>query len=54
MCDAERFLRNKKEFYRKKKKCGNPDVQVIIVEKGRRYQICRKCWDKIERSNLEW
>jgi len=54
MCEAGKFLKNKKEFYRKRKECPNTDVALIIMDRGKTFQICHKCWGKISKSNLEW
>jgi hypothetical protein len=34
--------------------CRNTDIEVIVVYKGARLPICRRCWSKIANSNVEW
>lgn len=54
MCDAKQFLRNKKEFKRRKKKCSNPKTVLTIYEGNKKYGICESCWNKISKSDLSW
>jgi len=35
-------------------KCKNTDIEVLILYKGDRLPICRRCWNKIANSNIEW
>jgi hypothetical protein len=35
-------------------KCQNADIEVFILYKGVRLPICRRCWNKIAKSNIEW
>jgi len=35
-------------------KCQNTDIEVLILYKGVRLPICRRCWSKIANSNLAW
>lgn len=34
--------------------CKNTDIVVYIVYENQRLPICRKCWEKIAESDLEW
>lgn len=54
MCDSAKFLKNKKKFKRKKKKCLIEEVHLMIVEKNKTYNICKACWAKIADSGVEW
>lgn len=54
MCEAGIFLRRRKEFFKKKRKCDIASTHVIINEKDRRFKICLKCWRKICDSGVEW
>jgi hypothetical protein len=35
-------------------KCQNTNIEVLILYKGVRLPICRCCWNKIAKSNIEW
>jgi len=54
VCMAGQFLKGKKEFSRKGNCCSNRDISVIVIEKGRRYPICKNCWDRIGKSSVGW
>lgn len=54
VCMASKFLKGKEEFYRKKKKCNNTDIVLVIRDRGKDYPICRSCWIKIANSSVEW
>lgn len=34
--------------------CAATDIVLTIYYNGRRLPICRKCWDEISESNIEW
>lgn len=34
--------------------CGSRDIVVYIMFGGKRLPICRKCWEMLADSNLEW
>lgn len=58
VCQAGQFLKNKPQFFRKKKVCESRNILLLIQEirKGKKieYPICRDCWDKIAVSEVEW
>jgi len=35
-------------------KCGNTDIALYIMYKGRRLPICRDCWEAISSKDIEW
>jgi len=35
-------------------KCGNLDIALYIMHKGKRLPICRRCWRIISSSKIEW
>jgi len=36
------------------KECKNTNIEVYIVYNGMKRPICRRCWSKIAKKNLEW
>ena len=34
--------------------CGSRDIAVYIVFGGKTLPVCRKCWDEIAETDLEW
>lgn len=47
MCQVDKL---KKGFHH----CLNQDIAVYIMWKGRKIGLCKKCWGKVSKSNLEW
>jgi len=35
-------------------KCGNTDIALYIMYRGRRLPICRDCWEAISSKDIEW
>jgi len=35
-------------------RCESPDIELYIVYEGRTIPICRSCWRKIAKTDLEW
>lgn len=54
MCDAESFMKHHKEFKRKHKHCDESHAILTITEKGKSYAICKGCWNKICKEDIEW
>lgn len=36
------------------KECKNMNIEVYIFYKGKKRPICRRCWSKISKKDLEW
>lgn len=34
--------------------CGSRDIALYIVYEGKRLPICRRCWEQIAETDLEW
>jgi len=34
--------------------CESPDIELYIVYEGRTIPICKSCWQKIAKTDLEW
>jgi len=34
--------------------CRNTDIALFIYHEGRRVPICRRCWEKIASTSIEW
>lgn len=34
--------------------CRSRDIALYIVYEGKRLPICRRCWEQIAETNLEW
>jgi len=36
------------------KECKNTNIEVYIFYRGKKRPICRRCWSKIAKKDLEW
>ena len=34
--------------------CGSGDIALYIVYGGRKLPICRRCWEQIAETDMEW
>lgn len=54
VCQAGKFLKEFKEFDRKRKECSNSPTSVIISIKKKEFHICKICWVKIANSPISF
>jgi hypothetical protein len=36
------------------RECENQNIEVYILVEGKKRAICRHCWGKIAKEDLEW